>query len=96
MICWSDYATCLEALYNRLSKKEIGLFMIFNNIEKSSYGLAQYGDDDIDWNKIASGDWRVVLCMTPTEIWQFMIEPLIRYFPEVPLAGSSKSLPPGE
>lgn len=93
---WSSYATCLDALYKRLSKKEIGLFMIINNIEQASYGLALYGDDDIDWNQIASGNWRIVLCMTPTEIWQLLIEPLIHYFPEVPGADSSPSVSPGE
>lgn len=96
MICWSDYPTCLEALFNRLSKKEIGLFMIINHMEKGSYGLFMYGDDDIDWAEIAKGDWRILLCMTSDEIWQLLMTPLMPYFPSLTDADAAPSLSTGE
>lgn len=96
MICWSNLDVCFDALYNRLAKKEIALFMIVNNIEKGSYGLAKYGDDDLDWDKIANGDWRVILCMTPGEIWSFLMTPMVPYFPEISDADSAPSISPGE
>lgn len=96
MICWSNLNVCYDALFNCLSKKEIALFVIVNNIEKGSYGLFRYGEDDLDWNQIATGDWRIILCMTPFEAWQFLMTPLMPYFPEVKSADSTPSVSPGK
>ena len=96
MICWSDYHTCLHALFNRLAKKEIALFVVVNNIEKGSYALLLFGDDDLNWDLIATGDWRIVLCMTAGEIWELLMTPLMPYFPEVKRAASAPSVSPGE
>lgn len=96
MICWSNFYTCLNALFNRLAKKEIAVFVVVNNVEKGSYALFLLGDGDLDWDLVDKGDWRIVLCMTANEVWDFIMTPLMPYFPEVEGAHSAPSVPSGE